>query len=84
MIRCRSCRAEFVSSLAPIADLCSECFAASRMSRAEAAIPADGRNAGKPRPLRSSTGYRLNGGSHVPRDYIIELDDGVDPLKPRR
>jgi hypothetical protein len=35
------------------------------------------------RPLRSSTGYRLNGGSRVPKDYLLDLDPGVD-LTPRR
>jgi hypothetical protein len=53
------------------------------MSRPEAAVPEQGRHAGQARPLRSSTGYRLDGGSGVPRDYLIDLDSGVD-LTPRR
>jgi hypothetical protein len=79
VIICRGCRSSFVSSRAPVADLCSECYERSRMPRLSAAVPADGKRAGVPRPLRSSTGYRLNGGSRVP----IDLDPGVDLTRRR-
>jgi hypothetical protein len=78
VIICRGCRQSFISSLAPVADLCSE------LSRAEAAVPEHGRNAGVARPLRSSTGHRLRGGDRVPKAYLVELDEGVDLLTPRR
>jgi hypothetical protein len=80
VIICRGCRSSFVSSRAPVADLCTECYERSRMPRLSAAVPADGRNAGVARPLRSSTGYRLNGGLRGQ----LDLDAGVDLSGRRR
>ena len=80
MIICRGCRSSFVSSRAPVADLCSECYERSRMPRLSAAVPEHGRNAGVARPLKASTGYRLNGGLRGQQDY---LDPGVDLTRRR-
>ena len=73
MIVCRRCRTEFVSSTAPAIDLCSSCWDKARMTRAEAAIPAEGRNAGIPRPLKAMTGHRDRTAA-IPRAYWIDLD----------
>jgi hypothetical protein len=53
------------------------------MSRLSAAVPEHGKNAGVARPLRSMTSYRLNGGSRVRKEYLLDLDPGVD-VTPRR
>jgi hypothetical protein len=59
-VRCR-CGVEFGSSIGP-GLIRSECVARSRMTRREAAVPADGKNSGRARPLKSSTSYRHDGG----------------------
>jgi hypothetical protein len=82
-VRCRSCRQEFGSSTAPAVDLRSTCWDKARMTRAAAAIPELGKRAGIARPLKAMTSARQRPVA-VPRAYLLELDDGVDLLTPRR
>jgi hypothetical protein len=46
--------------------------------------PQEGKNAGRARPLKQQTSYRnrpISVTTAIPRGYMIDLDDGVDPFR---
>jgi hypothetical protein len=69
---CSRCSTKFSASRAP-GLVCDDCFSRSPMSRVEAAIPEQGRNAGIPRPLKQMTGYRHRAPA-IPRAYWVDPD----------
>jgi hypothetical protein len=69
---CSRCSNKFSASRTP-GLVCDDCFERSRLTRSSAAIPAEGKHAGVPRPLKAMTGYRQRMPT-IPRAYWIDLD----------